>query len=110
MTDSEGQGPARNLRREARLRESVRGKVAHLDTHYPCMLGDFSQNGLHVLSTAKVSVGEHVAIDLQLCEGQNLPCVLDVRHVNRDGFGGRIVDIEPSNQSLLVQMAAFADR
>lgn len=108
MTDAQRQDLARNLRREARLQESVRGKVAHQDTLYPCMLEDFSQNGMHLLSAAKVSVGERVAVELQLCEGQNLPCVLDVRHVNRDGFGGKIIEIEPSNRSLLVQMAAFA--
>lgn len=110
MADAQGQLKASNLRRDTRLRETLRGRVAYQDQHFPCLLEDFSEHGMHLLSAAKVSVGERVAVDLHICEDQHLPCVLDVRHVNRDGFGGKIVAIEPSNLSLLVQMIAFAER
>ena len=53
-----------------------------------------------------VKVGEQVAVDLHICEGQNLPCTVNVRHVTEYGFGGEIVDIVPSDLSLIVQLIA----
>jgi hypothetical protein len=100
---------SRDKRRDIRRREPLKGNISYRDAAYPCLLEDFSENGMRLLSAAEVAVGERVAVDLQLCEGQHLPCVLHVRHIDEDGFGGRIVEIEPANKSLLVQMVAYAE-
>lgn len=106
MADALMRESGRDLRGEVRLRESLKGQVGYRDTVYPCMLEDFSEKGMLLLSNAAVAVGERVAVELQICEGQSLPCVVDVRHVNRDSFGGKIIEIAPRNLSLLVQMIA----
>lgn len=91
----------KGARRDHRFKDSFRGNIEYLGAFYLCLADDISQRGVHLISGAAVDVGDRVIVHLSLSPEVKLSCVIEVRHVNRDGLGAEIVYISHDDAYVL---------
>ena len=89
-----------NLRAELRLPEIKRGTVAGPQGWVPCLIQDFSNNGLLIMCMQTFSVGEVLDLKCELYPEKFMRCKVEVRHDADKCYGTKIVEIDRDSESL----------
>ena len=90
----------KNLRSEPRIPVRFRGTLYSGDTPVPCLIENLSQNGVLVMCTRELPVGEIMDFKCELFPGKILNCKVEVRHVTDDFVGMKIVEIDETGRNL----------
>jgi hypothetical protein len=90
----------RELRAEARVSISRRGKVKAGDDWFPCMVLDISDSGFQIVCNETLRVGQVLDFKCELYPAQVLECKISVRHASELGIGTKIVEIDKKSASL----------
>jgi hypothetical protein len=90
----------RELRAEARVSITRRGKVKSGDDWFPCMVLDISDSGFQIVCNEVHPVGRVLEFKCELYPGQVLECKIVVRHASEEGIGTKIVEIDKKSAGL----------
>jgi len=88
------------LRAEMRVSITHRGTLHPSIEPFPCLIQDFSTKGFLIMSTVKVQIGEILELRCELYPGRFLQCYVEVRHINGDCVGTKIVDMSDDGLKL----------
>ena len=92
--------PNRELRAEARISVSQRGKLGSGETWFPCMVVDMSNQGFQMLCARQLAVGQILDFRCELFPEKVLDCKLQVKHYSDLSVGTQIVQIDPKGYRL----------
>jgi len=93
----------RELRAEARIAVKERGQLHSGERWFPCVVLDMSNSGFQMLCARNLDVGQILDFRCELLPQKVLDCKLEVRHVNDDALGAKIVEIDRKGQDLCQQ-------
>ena len=95
--------PGRELRAEARIAVSRRGKLGSGETWFPCMVLDMSNSGFLMLCTKELAVGQVLDFRCELFPEKVLDCKIEIRHFSDTGLGTKITEIDKKGLTLCQQ-------
>jgi hypothetical protein len=67
----------------------------------PCKVVNVSENGMRIQSRMLVKSGERLRLSIELVEGRQLTCEIQVINVRSPHFGAKIVSISPEDRERL---------
>ena len=85
----------RELRAEARISVSRKGALSTGETWFPCMIVDASESGFALVCTRPLVREQILDFRCELDPSTVFECKIEIRHLNDDGAGVMITDIEP---------------
>ena len=85
----------RELRAEARISVSRKGALSAGETWFPCMIVDASESGFAMVCTRPLVREQILDFRCELEPETVFECKIEIRHLNDDGAGVMITDIEP---------------
>ena len=91
------------LRAELRVPITHRGTLGAPSPPFPCLIQDFSSQGFLIMCAAKAQIGDILELKCELYPGRFLQCQIEVRHVNDDCIGTKIVDVSDDGLKLCRQ-------
>ena len=91
------------LRAEVRVPITHRGTISASSTPIPCLIQEFSSKGFLIMSTAQFQVGDILGLKSELYPERFLQCQVEVRHINDDCLGTRIVEVSDAGLRLCRQ-------
>lgn len=91
------------LRAEVRFPITHRGSLGVPSAWYPCLIQDFSTKGFLIMCTVKVGVGDILELKSELYPERTLQCRVEVRHMNDDCLGTKIVEVSDAGLILCRQ-------
>jgi PilZ domain len=91
------------LRAELRFPITQRGTLGGPGVSFPCLIQDFSSNGFLIMCTAMVQVGDILELKCELYPNRILDCKIEVRHINNDLLGTKIVEMSKEGAMLCRQ-------
>ena len=91
------------LRAEVRVPITHRGTIGVLSAWFPCLIQDFSSKGFQIMCTEKVQVGDILELKCELYPERFLQCRVEVRHINDDCLGTKIVEVSDAGLMLCRQ-------
>ena len=86
--------PTHELRAEARIPVTQRGKLSAGGEWFPCMVLDVSNSGFLLVSNKQLTVGDIFDFRCELNPGKFLDCKIEVMHSDGDSAGTLITDID----------------
>jgi len=98
--------------RTRELREEVRVPITHKGmlgapwdsvAANPCLIQEFSSKGFLIMSTVKAQPGDTLELKSELYPARFLRCKVEVRHVNDDCLGAKIVEVSDAGLRLCRQ-------
>ena len=89
------------LRAEARVPVTQRGKLSAGDAWFPCMVLDMSNSGFLMVCNRKLEVGQILDFRCELYPEKFLDCKIEIMHTNDDAAGVMITEIDEKTMSLL---------
>jgi hypothetical protein len=89
-----------DLRAEMRVPITHRGILGAPSAALPCLIQEFSTKGFLIMCAATVQVGDILELKCELYPGQFLECKIEVRHINDDCVGTKIVEISDAGLKL----------
>lgn len=90
----------RELRAEARIPVSQRGKLGSGEVWFPCIILDMSNNGFLMLCNRQLAVGQVLDFRCELFPETILDCKIEIRHFSDAGLGTKITEIDKKGISL----------
>jgi len=90
-----------DLRAEARIPVTQRGKLSAGNDWFPCMVLDMSSSGFLMVSNQQLAVGQILDFRCELYLQKVLDCKIEVMHSNGDSAGVMITEIAEKAMSLL---------
>lgn len=91
------------LRAELRVPITRRGTLGVPSAWFPCLIQDFSSKGFQIMSTTKFHVGDILELKCELYPERFLHCKIEVRHINDDCLGTKIVEVTEEGSKLCRQ-------
>jgi len=91
----------RELRAEARIAVTRRGKLSTGDPWFPCTVLNMSNNGFLMAADQQLGVGQILEFRCELYPGQVLDCMTEVMHSNDDSAGVMITEIDENGTRML---------
>ena len=91
------------LRAEMRVPITRRGTLLAPGDPIPCLIQEFSTKGFLIMSTARFQVGNILGLKSELYPERFLQCQIEVRHINDDCLGTRIVEVSDAGIMLCRQ-------
>jgi PilZ domain len=91
------------LRAEIRVPITHRGTLGAPSPPFPCLIQDFSTKGFLIMCATKVKVGDILELKCELYPERFLQCQIEVRHIDNDCIGTRIVDVSDAGLKLCRQ-------
>jgi len=82
------------LRAEARIPVTQRGKLSAGGEWFPCMVLDVSNSGFLLVSNKRLTVGDIFDFRCELNPGKVLDCKIEIMHSDDDSAGTLITDID----------------
>lgn len=92
---------AHELRAEARIAATQRGRLSAGDTWFPCMILDMSGSGFRLVSNKHLPVGQTLEFRCELYPGKSLECFIEVMNSDDDSAGMMITEIDDNAAKLL---------
>ena len=86
--------PSHELRAEARIPVTQRGKLSAGGEWFPCMVLDVSNSGFLLVSNKRLTVGDIFDFRCELYPGKVLDCKVEVMHSDNDSAGTMITHID----------------
>jgi hypothetical protein len=88
------------LRTELRVAVSCRGTLSLGETSAPCLIQNMCSRGFLIKSSKELPVGDVLKLTCELYPERTVECTVQVRHVNRDCLGARVIEISEDGQLL----------
>ena len=88
------------LRAEPRIPVSFRGTLTVGETSVPCLVQNMCSRGLLIKFTNDLPVGHVLELTCHFGSDSDVNCRVQVRHVNREYLGARVVDISDEADAL----------
>jgi hypothetical protein len=88
------------LRAEPRVPVSCRGTLTLGDQSAPCYIQNMCSRGFLIQASEELPVGRLVQLRCELDSERTVECKVQVRHVNRQCLGARVVEI--SDEGMVV--------
>ena len=82
-----------NLRAEPRIAVSCRGTLSLGDRTVPCDIQNMCTRGFLIRANKELPVGQSVKLCCDLDASRHICCLVQVRHVNRNCLGAKIIEI-----------------
>jgi len=89
------------LRAELRVAVTRRGALTAGGERFPCVVQDMSDSGLLLMCTRPLIVGQTLQFKCDLFPEKTLECMIEVVHMNDDGVGTKIIEIDEPGAALI---------
>lgn len=86
------------LRSEPRFPVSCRGTLRVGDNVVPCHIQNICSRGFLIASGKDLPVGRVLHLTCELYPPQSIECAVQVRHVNRDCLGARVMEMSEADR------------
>src|SRR6185503_4146682 len=94
------------LRREQRASVSCKGTLTLGDQSAPCLIQNMCSRGFLIRFSKELPVGQVLHLRCELYPERSVECTVQVRHVNAECLGARVVEISDDGQILCKQFIA----
>jgi len=91
------------LRAEPRVRVNCRGTLILGETSTPCLIQNMCGRGFLIKYTDDLPVGRVLGLKCELDPVRHIECKVQMRHVNADCLGARVIEISDEGQTLCRQ-------
>jgi hypothetical protein len=91
------------LRAERRVSVSCQGTLRLGDTTAPCLIQNMCSRGFLIKSSKALPVGRVLQLRCELYPEKTVECTVEVRHVNADCLGARVIEISDDGRILCRQ-------
>lgn len=91
----------KELRASLRVAVTQRAALDAGEQHFPCIVQDMSDDGLLIVSTRDLEVGQVFDFCCELYPQQTLECKIKVMHVTNGGVGAKIIEIDKKGSDLI---------
>ena len=91
------------LRSEQRVSVSCRGTLSLGDTSAPCFIQNMCSRGFLIKFTKQLPVGQVLQLKCELYPDRAVECKVQVRHVNADCLGAKVIEISDDGKILCRQ-------
>ena len=91
------------LRAEPRIAVSCRGTLTLGEKSAPCQIQNMCTRGFLIKFSKELPVGQTLHLKCELYPERSVECTVQVRHVNRDCLGARVVEISDEGMILCRQ-------
>ena len=88
------------LRAEPRISVSCRGTLTLGEKSAPCLIQNMCSRGFLIKFTNELPVGQLLQLKCELDPERIVECKVQVRHVNRECLGARVVEISDDGMIL----------
>ena len=85
---------------EPRISVSCRGTLRLGETSAPCFIQNMCSRGFLIRSTRELPVGKVLHLCCELYPECTVECTVEVRHVNRECLGARVIEISDDGRLL----------
>jgi PilZ domain-containing protein len=87
-------------RAEPRVWVNFPGTLTHGDATAPCVVQNMCSRGFLIRHSKELPVGHVLRLKCELYPSQSVECTVQVRHVNRESLGARVVEISEDGKIL----------
>ena len=94
------------LRAEPRISLSCRGLLTLGETSAPCLIQNMCSRGFLIKYAAGLPVGQVLGLKCELDHAGSIECKVQVRHVNAECLGARVVEISDQDKAVCQQFLA----
>lgn len=91
------------LRAEPRIAVSCRGTLTLGEQSAPCHVQNMCSRGFLIQFSKELPVGQTLRLKCELYPERSVECTVQVRHVNRECLGARVVEISDEGMILCRQ-------
>lgn len=88
------------LRAEPRVPVNFRGTLTLGQITTPCQIQNMCSRGFLIQHDKKLPVGQAVRLSCELYPAQFVECMVQVRHVNANSLGARVIEINDAGKAL----------
>lgn len=89
-----------DLRAEPRVSVSCRGTLRLGERSAPCFIQNMCSRGFLIRSSEELPVGKVLQLRCELDSERTVECTVEVRHVNRDCLGARVIEMSDDGRIL----------
>jgi PilZ domain len=89
-----------DLRAEPRVSVSCHGTLRLGESSAPCFIQNMCSRGFLIRSSKELPVGKILQLRCELDPERTVECTVEVRHVNRDCLGARVIEISDDGRIL----------
>lgn len=90
----------RDLRSEPRISVTCRGTLSLGENSAPCFIQNMCSRGFLIKYSKELPVGQVLQLKCELYPDRAVECTVQVRHVNRECLGARVVEISDDGMLL----------
>ena len=90
-------------RSEERVATIFRGTLTHDGASFPCAIQNMCSRGFLIKQSSNLPVGQVLRLKCDLYPDQSVECTVQVRHVNANCLGARVVEISDDDRQLCLQ-------
>ncbi|HKA41974.1 MAG TPA: PilZ domain-containing protein [Burkholderiales bacterium] len=94
------------LRAEPRVALSFPGTLILGDKAAPCVIQNMCSRGFLIKHTKGLPSGEVMQLHCELYPARSIDCKVQVRHVNAESLGARVIEISDEGRTLCQQFLA----
>ena len=91
------------LRSEPRISVSCRGTLSLGETSAPCHIQNMCSRGFLIKFTKQLPVGQVLQLRCELYPDRTVECKVQVRHVNAECLGAKVIEISDDGKILCRQ-------
>jgi hypothetical protein len=91
------------LRAEPRVSVTRQGTLRFGDITAPCLIQNMCSRGFLIKSSTSLPVGRVLQLRCELYPEKTVECTVEVRHVNADCLGARVIEISDDGRILCRQ-------
>jgi len=93
MSEQTAAAKRADLRAEPRIAVSCRGTLTLGDQSFPCEIQNMCSRGFLIKASKDLPVGQELQLCCELDPDRTICCKVQVRHVNRQCLGARVIEI-----------------
>ena len=91
------------LRAELRIQVSCHGTLSLGEKSAPCQIQNMCSRGFLIKASSELPVGQVLRLRCELYPARTVECTVQVRHVNRDCLGAKVIEISEDGMLLCRQ-------
>src|SRR5215212_4309910 len=88
------------LRAEPRVAVTCHGTLSMGDKSAPCVIQNMCSRGFLIRAGAELPIGQLVRLTCELYPQRRVDCMVQIRHVNRECLGARVIEITDDGKLL----------
>jgi hypothetical protein len=93
-------------RTEPRVPVSLRGALYLGEAPRPCHIQNMCSRGFLIRYSTELPVGHSLRLTCELYPAQSVECLVQVRHVNRECLGARVIEMSDEGRVLCQRFLA----